>query len=475
MGVLHARYLEPEALREHLRAAPSDALERTADTGVLDDEAALALTRAIVSAGEFGGSFELDGDDGWEQRFLLIASLALADDALAWQLMEGGWLDRRGVGARAFGALPLRIIQRQLSRESLKAAREAVQHGWESELVNLLESSALRAERAPEEHVVLVREALRAAGTARPGAAGSPDVGALLAQLRELGGNDLTLTVGLPPTAHGPFGSRALSDEPLTPDELTELLRPVLEPEALETRGPTVHSIASERLGRFRLTLTTERTFRAATFRALPRAAPALDALGLSPLVQGPLLKLTRGLVLLSGEPGSGRTTLLAALLQRFAAEGRHVASLEEPLGLPLTPGPGAARQFMLGSDAEPDDFVRATKLMPLDVVGIDLVDDALGLELALDAAMDGRLVFCVFRAPNVTTAVHRASVLDARFHRRRLAEGLSAFSFQRLLTLEGRHHLEIDFHVPSVALRRHLRAHETPPPPIAFETEQVG
>lgn len=476
MAALHARYLEPEALREQLRAAPSDALDRTADTGALDDEAAQALTRAIAAAGEFGGSFELEGDDGWEQRFLLISSLALNDDALAWQLMEGGWLDRRGVGARAFGALPLRVVRRQLTRESLRAAREAVQHGWESELVNLLESSAMRAERAPEEHVVLLRVGVESAGpTPRPASREREGLRQLLGQLRELGGTDLTLTVGLPPTAHGPFGTRALGEEPLSDDELGELLRAALEPEALENRAPSVHSIASAELGRFRVSLTTERTLRAATFRALPHRVPTLDGLGLSPLVQAPLLKLTRGLVLLAGEPGSGRTTLLAALLQHFAAAGRHVASLEEPLGLPLVPGPGAARQFMLGSDAEPDDFVRATKLMPLDVVGFDLVDDGLGLELALDAAMDGRLALCVFRAPNVTTAVHRASVLDARFHRRRLAEGLSAFSYQRLLPLEGRHHLEIEFHVPTVALRRHLRSQETPPPPIAFENESVG
>jgi hypothetical protein len=101
-----------------------------------------------------------------------------------------------------------------------------------------------------------------------------------------------------------------------------------------------------------------------------------------------------------------------------------------------------------------------------------DLVDDGLALELALDAAMDGRLALCVFRAPSAVSAVHRASVLDARFHRRRLSEGLAALSYQRLANYDSRYALEIDFHLPSIALRRHLRAHETPPPPVVFETE---
>ncbi len=478
MALLHARYLEPESLREHLRGLSTDALARTVDTGALDDEAARALTAAILTAGEQGGALDLEGAAEWEDRFLLIASLALADDALAAQLLEGGWLDRRGVGAHAFGSLPLRVVARQVSRQTLQAAREAVQFSWESELVNLLASSAIRAERAHEEHVVLVRHGVPSSSPSRPGEAHGEEPRRLtsyLAQLRELHGTDLTLTVGLPPTAHGAFGSTPLSDEPLTPDELGELLSEVLAPEVVEQRGLGLHSIASANLGRFRVTLTTERTFRAATFRALPRVSPTLDALGLSPLVQQPLLELERGLILLSGEPGSGRTTLLASLLQRYVADGRHVASLEEPLGLPLVPGPGAARQFMLGTDGGAEDFVRASKLLPLDVIGFDLVDDTLGLELALDAAMDGRLAVCVFRAPNAINAVHRASVLDGRFHRRRLAESLAALSYQRLFPVDGRHVLELDFHLPSIALRRHLRAHETPPPPIVFETESVG
>ena len=468
MPSLTARFLEPEALREQLRADGDTALSGTTDTGALNDDAARALTRVIGRSGEWGGTLDLENAEGWEARFLLIASLALGDDGLAAQLLEGGWLDRRGVGARAFGSLPLRIIHRQVSRETLSSAREAVQLGWESELVNLIESASMRASRAAEEHVVVLREGVVNSGTPREATTG---ISALLARVRALEGTDLTLTVGLPATVHGPFGSRPLTDEALNADEVNALLAPVVPPDSLDERGPIIHSVGSQSVGRFRVTLTTERGFRAATFRAMPRTTPTLDALPMSPLVQAPLLKLDRGLVLISGEPGSGRTTLMAALLQRFVQEGRHVASLEEPLGLPLAPGPGAARQFMLGVDGEADDFARAARLMPVDVLGFDLVDDGLALELALEASMDGRLALCVFRAPNVASAVHRAGVLDARFHRRRVSDGLSAVSYQRLVTIENRTVLELDFHLPSVALRRHVRAHETPAPPVCFET----
>ncbi|MDP1827965.1 MAG: hypothetical protein Q8L48_32120 [Archangium sp.] len=473
MSLLHARFLEPESLREQLRAVPHRVLEATFDTGTLGDEAAAALAATIFRAGEPGGVLDLEGASNWEQRFHLIASLALTDDALATQLLEGGWLDRRGVGAFAFGSLPLRVVARQVNKTSLRQAREAVQFGWESELLNVLESSAMRAERAPEEHVVLLRRG--DLSSPQPSRTEALQISTLLKEVRAHGATDLTLTVGLPPTLHGAFGSKALGEALLTPDEVADLVSPVLPSSLLAARGPVVHSVASTELGRFRVTVTTERTFRAATFRALPSAIPTLDELGLSPLVQGPLLRLERGLLLLSGEPGNGRSTLYSALLQRFVADGRHVASLEEPLGLPLRPGPGAARQSILGMDADLSDFARATRLQPLDVVGFDLVDDAQALDLALDAAMDGRLAVCVFRAPNVTAAIHRAGVLDGKHHRRRLSEGLAAFIYQRLFPLDGKHVLEVDFHLPSMALRRHVRAHETPPPPIVFETDSVG
>jgi Tfp pilus assembly pilus retraction ATPase PilT len=452
---------------------PAQLLQSTLDTGALGDDAAAALAATIFRAGEPGGVLDLEGASNWELRFHLIASMALADDALATQLLEGGWLDRRGVGPFAFGSLPLRVVARQVTRESLRAAREAVQFGWESELLNLLESSGMRAARAPEEHVVLIRRGDFSSHPLPPRAE-VMQISNLLKEVRAHGATDLTLTVGLPPTLHGAFGSRALGDVPLSAEEVADLVSPVLPSALLTARGPVVHSVASNELGRFRVTVTTERNLRAATFRALPAAIPTLDGLGLSPLVQAPLLGLERGLVLLSGEPGNGRSTLYSALLQRFVKEGRHVASLEEPLGLPLAPGPGAARQSVLGTDGDASDFSRATRLQPLDVVGFDLVDDALALELALDAAMDGRLALCVFRAPNVATAVHRASVLDGKHHRRRLSEGLSAFIYQRLVTIDGQHVLEVDFHLPSLALRRHLRAHETPPPPIVFENDAV-
>ena len=151
MSQLHARYLEPEALREHLRAANDAALTRTQDTGALDDDAAAALLKVIRERGEHGGGFEYDD---WNR--LLDAAGELLGDELASQLFEGGWLDRHAVGAHAFGSLPLRVLQREVTPARLKELRKQVETVWHSELLNLLESAAMRATRAPEEHLVLL-------------------------------------------------------------------------------------------------------------------------------------------------------------------------------------------------------------------------------------------------------------------------------------------------------------------------------
>lgn len=457
MPLLHACFMEPEVLREHLGASADDALAGTSDTGALADDAARALSNVIAAKAEPGGALEFDDFEG----LLTFSTKLLGDDTLASQLLEGGWLDRRGVGAQSFGSLPLRVLQREVTRERLKAAREGVQHGWESELLNLLESAAMRAERAPEEHLILLFNnslSLRApTAEVTPALSRAGRVlGSLLRQLRDSGSFDLSLRSGHAPMLHGASGARALGASPLSSDDVNSLIA--------EAPFPDPRPLTWGHEG-LRYTLSNDLDGPSLTVRLMQERVPTLDVLGVSPLVQAPLGKLKRGLILLSGEPGNARTTLFAALLAHFANDGRHVASLEEPLGLRV---PGV-RQHLFTDAAS---FARSSRLQPLDVIGFDLLDDAQALDLALDAALDGRLAICVFRAPNVATAVHRASVHDARFHRRRLAEHLVAVSFQRLAHYDGRATLELDFHLPSVALRRHLRAHETPPPPVAFESD---
>jgi Tfp pilus assembly pilus retraction ATPase PilT len=167
------------------------------------------------------------------------------------------------------------------------------------------------------------------------------------------------------------------------------------------------------------------------------------------------LLPLDRGLVVLGGPPACGRSTALSALLQAHVQQGRVVASLEEPVSFPVSAGQ---------LEGSREAFLRAVRTGPAQVIGVDLVDDAEGVELALELAREGRQVLVTVRGTSVAGLVHRVTVLDARAQRRRLSEHLAAV----VLLARG----EAQVLRPSEALRRHLRGNETMPPPVLLEAE---
>lgn len=505
---LHARYLEPESLRAFLRdpaltpgkrftqyfdaARFAEAIAHTSDTGALGDAASCALADCVLRAGENAGFLDVDAAPDFDARFLALATTVLGDAMLARELRDGGLLDRRGTGQHALGSLPLRVVKRQLTRAGVDAAKKNLRGGWDEDLVNLLENAAMRAERMPEEHVVLVPSWSEDARMAESGEDTDPGAEEVVTppetQLPEDAGptpmelltalatsaRDLVLMPGQPPMLHGAFGQRAHGERVLSPADTKRLAYAVLtdlQRSTFEQQSQLVAGFGVQGLGRFRLVVSMERGAVVATFRALGKAARALSECGLAEKVTG----LKKGLVVIGGAPASGRSATFSALLQHFAASGRGFLSLEEPLGLSLKPGPGAARQVDLGLDQSPEQFARLARQAPEDVVGIDLVDDALGAELALDAAADGKLVLLVLRGLTVPALVHRLAVLDAKAHRRRLSENLAAVLVQKLEpdAAKTAWKLESELLLPTEALRRHLRAQDTPPPPVVLEPEQ--
>jgi hypothetical protein len=168
------------------------------------------------------------------------------------------------------------------------------------------------------------------------------------------------------------------------------------------------------------------------------------------------VLALTSGLVVIGGPPASGRSATLLSLTHAWEGQGRVVATLEEPRVFPVS-----SFSFEAADEAE---FVRAVRLSPAQVVAVDLVDDERAVELALDFAMEGRLAVCVTRGVSLQALVHRVALLDAKTHRRRVAEHLAA-----VVLTPGPIVL-----TPSTALRRHLRGNDSPPPPILFERAEA-
>jgi Tfp pilus assembly pilus retraction ATPase PilT len=153
--------------------------------------------------------------------------------------------------------------------------------------------------------------------------------------LVEKGGSDLLLVEGVPPCIRVQGEVRKLEPAPLDGPEIEAALLPALSQHALRLYREMLIADSSYRIegiGRFRINLHRERGRAAAAIRALPTRVPKLEELHLPPSVAN-LAHLPRGLVLIGGPAGSGKSTTLSALIQEInAREARHIVTIEDPI-----------------------------------------------------------------------------------------------------------------------------------------------
>jgi len=465
---LAVRFLEPDALpkglmsgdlqpgRAFLRHFDADqfegAIEKTVHTGALDEVSACALGDAVMQLGTPGGFLDAGGMPLSAVRgsFTRVATDALRDGALATALFDGGLLDRRGSARHFLGALPARVIARQVTRESISLARGRLTGGWDEDLLNVLESAALRATSHPEDLLVLVPlwervvessgSGIRAASPSapRPAPRQKSELHLRLREALAQGASDIVIS----------DEAEQLAEQWLTP----------VQRDQLNAERLVVTSFTLGDLGRFRMTATIERARLRLTLRSGGAINPSLERLGLTAEAQQALTSARQGLVVLAGGPASGRSTTFAALMQHFTDLGLSCTTLEHPVFFSLL----GVRQVELTADQSLSVFRQSARLLPVDVVGFDLVDDEAGVDAGLEAAADGRLAVVVMRSLTVTAAVHRLTELDARWSRRRLSEHLALVHCQQRSSSQ--------LLVPSEALRRHLRGNATPAPPVLLE-----
>src|SRR5262249_45240200 len=146
---------------------------------------------------------------------------------------------------------------------------------------------------------------------------------------------DLLLVAGAPPSIRTDGSIAPLKEPPLSGEEIEEAVLPGLPRHARKQYREGGIADASHRVpgvGRFRVNLHRDRGRAAATARALPTQPPRLASLGLPPGAES-LTRLPRGLVLVGGPTGSGKTTTLAALVEEInRRDARHVVTIEDPI-----------------------------------------------------------------------------------------------------------------------------------------------
>jgi twitching motility protein PilT len=289
---------------------------------------------------------------------------------------------------------------------------------------------------------------LHASAGAAPALAGG-DATRLTAWLRLLadaGGSDLLLVAGAPPSLRVDGRVRALPEGPLDGVEIEDAVLPALAPHARRIYRDAQIADGSFRvqgLGRFRINLHHERGRAAAAVRALPQRVPRLATLNLPSIVEQ-LTHLSRGLVLIGGPTGSGKTTTLAALVDEInRRDARHIVTIEDPIEYEHQHHSGVVEQVEIGVDAP--DFptaLRASLRQAPDVIVVGEMRDPDTMRIALAAAETGHLVLSTVHTTDAASTIGRIadSFPNERQNtiRQELSMALAAVMTQTLLPKVG-------------------------------------
>jgi twitching motility protein PilT len=224
--------------------------------------------------------------------------------------------------------------------------------------------------------------------------------------------SDLLLVAGEPPTFR--IDGRVVRGEAAILDgvDVEEMVLPELPVHAQRLFRDGGIADASRRVpgvGRFRINLHRERGRAAAAIRMLPRQIPTLAALAL-PAGTDLLSRLPRGLVLIGGATGSGKTTTLAALVDEInRRESKHIITIEDPIEYEHANQRSIVQQVEIGVDAPSFPIaLRAALRQAPDVIVIGEMRDPETMGIALAAGETGHLVFSTLHTTDVPSTIAR-------------------------------------------------------------------
>jgi twitching motility protein PilT len=235
----------------------------------------------------------------------------------------------------------------------------------------------------------------------------------LLHKLSELGGSDLHVTTGIPPLARVDGQIRPLDGyRPLTSSETKQLAYSVLtdaQKHRFEENLELDFSFGVKGLSRFRANIFNQRGAVGAVFRAIPYEIKSFEQLGL-PTVIKELCNKPRGLVLVTGPTGSGKSTTLAAMIDKVNKERHeHILTIEDPIEFLHNHKNCVVNQREVNADTHsfPEALRTALRQDP-DVVLVGEMRDLETIESALRIAETGHLTFATLHTNSAVTTINR-------------------------------------------------------------------
>lgn len=238
---------------------------------------------------------------------------------------------------------------------------------------------------------------------------------------------------------------KRIKSEPLQSDDIRTMLYSVMTEDQradFERELELDFAVAYGEKARFRVNAFTTRTGTAAVFRSIPSLVPTMAELELPPIMRR-FANLEKGLILVTGPTGSGKSTTLASIINHINEhEGRHIITVEDPVEFFHTSKKSLVNHRELGADTK--SFARALKSAlreDPDVILVGEMRDYETIALALTAAETGHLVFGTLHSSSAAKTIDR--IIDAfptgdkEMIRSMLASSLQGVVAQTLLKKE--------------------------------------
>ena len=298
----------------------------------------------------------------------------------------------------------------------------------------------------------------------------------LLREVVERGASDLHICVGVPPILRIDGQLIPLNYEKFTPMHTQRMMYDILSDEQIqrfEDQWELDFSYSLQQVARFRVNVFKDKGTVAAAFRLIPMKIPTIRELGLPPVLEQ-IARYPRGLVLVTGPTGSGKSTSLAAMIHQINTERSvHIITIEDPIEYLHQHRMSIINQREVGQDTkEFANALRAALREDPDVILVGEMRDLETMQNAIRAAETGHLVFATLHtnsaAQTVDRVVDQFPVDQQEQIRLMLSNSLQAVLCQQLLPRAGMPGrvcaMEIMIASPAVRnLIREAKSHQLP------------
>jgi len=264
----------------------------------------------------------------------------------------------------------------------------------------------------------------------------------MLEQMLSTKASDLHIRIGVRPTLRIDGMLRTIAEEPVSPQEMEEIMNQILNEDQKKRflqRSELDLALSVSKMGRFRINFYRQRGTAGVAIRAVNTIIPSFEELNLPPVLKN-LADHRRGLIILTGTTGSGKSTTLASMIDHInSTRGENILTIEDPIEYIHRNKKSIVSQREVGADTE--SFIAALRhafRQDPDVILVGEIRDLETMSITLTAADTGHLVLTTLHTLNAVETVNRIiSFFPPHQHqqiRLLLAATLRAIICQRLL-----------------------------------------